>query len=184
MDSPSAFGALLDADRGGSFELASTEPFTVRRRYVPDTNVLQTTFLTANGIATVTDALSLPLGGGLVPFRELVRDVEGVSGSVPFGWSVAPRFGYAQRRTRISRRVGVPVATSGNDALAVCSWDAGEPRLDPTSISGSFATSSGSRSTIALSVAHQDALVFPTRTDVTERLRKTIGSWHRWAAAR
>jgi hypothetical protein len=37
---------VLDNARGGRFELQPEIPFDVERSYVPDTNVLQTTFLT------------------------------------------------------------------------------------------------------------------------------------------
>ena len=110
LDSPSIFGALLDARRGGAFELAPEIPFTVARRYVPDTNVLETAFVTDEGIVKVTDALTLT-GDGLAPARELARRVEPQSGLVPMKWSVEPRFGYAAARTRISARLGVPVAS-------------------------------------------------------------------------
>jgi GH15 family glucan-1,4-alpha-glucosidase len=103
LDSPSVFGALLDADRGGRFELCPEDPAETQRRYVPDTNVLETTFTTATGRVRVTDALTLPRSG-LEPFRELARRVEGLDGRVSMRWRVEPRFGYGLDRTRIEPR--------------------------------------------------------------------------------
>jgi hypothetical protein len=44
------FAAVLDAERGGSFELAPPGAFTTERRYLPETNVLETTFVTEEGV--------------------------------------------------------------------------------------------------------------------------------------
>jgi GH15 family glucan-1,4-alpha-glucosidase len=44
FDAPSVFGSLLDADRGGCFELAAAVPAETRQFYLPDTNVLITRF--------------------------------------------------------------------------------------------------------------------------------------------
>jgi GH15 family glucan-1,4-alpha-glucosidase len=184
VDSPSMFASLVDARRGGRWTLAPRDPFEVRRRYVPDTNVLETTFVTDGGVAMVTDALTLPDGGGLVPFRELARRIDGLSGVVPFRWSVEPRFGYGREVATIGRRSGIPVATDGDQAVAVCSWDAGSALIGAGSISGSFETAEGSTALIALSIAHREPLVFPPRTDVEARLEGTIAWWRGWAAAR
>src|SRR6185369_442476 len=77
LDSPSVFGAVLDAQRGGTFALQPAIPFEATRRYLPRTNVLETTFTTDRGTVRVVDALTLP-DDHLDPMRELVRSVEGV----------------------------------------------------------------------------------------------------------
>src|SRR5579872_7217587 len=137
VDSPSVFGALLDADGGGSFTLSPAIPFESTRRYVADTNVLETTFVTDRGSVRVTDALTLP-GAGLEPMRELARSIEGLSGVVPMHWSVSPRFDYGAQPPRWDVRCGMPVATWGAEAVAVSSWDAGSPARSDGSVGASF----------------------------------------------
>ena len=183
LDSPSVFGAILDRDRGGSFTLEPEVPYEVSRRYVPDTNLLETTFTTDAGVTRVTDAMTLP-GGGLAPERELARRVEGLSGRVPLHWRVAPRFSYGARRPRIEPRGEVPVATSGGEAVAVCTWSAGEPQYDRDSVSGRFVVAAGERALLAMSSAHGGPLVLPGRSQVEQRLADTERFWRTWAARR
>ena len=135
LDSPAALGALLDAGSGGGFALCPVSPFVAERRYLPGTNVLETTFRTSSGVARVFDAMTLP-GRDLSPQREVVRAVEAVAGSVSMRWCLTPRFGFGSRPTRIGRRAGAPVATQGADAVALCSWGAGGPELTVGSIGG------------------------------------------------
>jgi len=183
LDSPSVFGAILDAEKGGGFSLAPEPPFTVERAYLPETNALQTIFKTEVGVVRVTDAMLLP-GSGLVPSRELARRVEGLSGSVPMRWRVEARFMYGSGRAELSRLGETPVARSGRDALAVSSWDAGIPVLDETSISAGFVACAGDDALIALSVAHEEPLVLPSRTEVESRLISTTAFWREWSAGR
>jgi GH15 family glucan-1,4-alpha-glucosidase len=183
LDSASVFGALIDAEQGGRFALEPELPFEATRRYLPDTNVLETTFATSAGRVRVTDAMTLP-ARGLSPYRELVRRVEGLAGSIPLRWRVEPRFGYAGARTRIGRRAGVPVAVSRSDALALCSWDAGEPQCDDAAITGRFTAPEGHDGLLVLSAAHQEPLVLPTRADAESRLEETARRWGEWARGR
>jgi GH15 family glucan-1,4-alpha-glucosidase len=183
LDSPSVFAAVLDADRGGRFALRPAIPATTQRRYLPDTNVLETTFATARGVVRVTDATALP-GRDLGPTRELIRRVDGLAGQVPMRWCVTPAFGYASDPPRMARRGRIPVAIGRRDALAVCSWNAGEAQSDDATISGRFEAVEGNSALIALSAAHQEPIVFPRREHVEARLQATITHWRRWAAQR
>jgi GH15 family glucan-1,4-alpha-glucosidase len=79
-DAP-VFSALLDADVGGRFVLAPVADHEVERAYARDTNVLHTTFTTAAGRATVTDALTTQDGG--VPHGCAELDLAGYRGSRP-----------------------------------------------------------------------------------------------------
>jgi GH15 family glucan-1,4-alpha-glucosidase len=183
LDSPSVFAAVLDDTRGGRFALAPSVPFEARRRYLPDTNVLETTFVTSAGRARVTDAMTLPLAG-LSPYRELVRRVDGLSGRVPLRWTVEPRFAYGARTPRFASRAGVPVAADGRDAIALTAWDVGDPVSTAAGLGGEFVTDAGSVGVLALAAAHQEPLVFPARADALARLEATARSWRDWASSR
>jgi GH15 family glucan-1,4-alpha-glucosidase len=184
LDSPSVFAALVDEERGGRFALEPTVAYESERRYLPDSNVLQTTFKTATGTVRVTDALTLP-GGGLSPYRELARRVEGVSGQVPMRWSFEPRLAYAAKGGgRLTLHDGVPIAASGHNAVSVLSWDAGEVDVSANAVAGSFRSAVGRSSLLVLSAAHQEPLVFPTRDDVERRLAETERRWRSWTQER
>ncbi|HET9730840.1 MAG TPA: trehalase-like domain-containing protein, partial [Acidimicrobiia bacterium] len=180
VHSPSVFGALLDASRGGSFGVSPRVPFSATRRYVPDTNVLETTFATELGVVRLTDAMTLP-STGLAPLRELVRTVEGVTGTVPMQWRVEPRFDYGRRRARVRVHDGAVVMSAGRLAIGICAWDAGPPRVDQSSARAEFEVREGTQATIVLTASDQEPLVFPSRGDVARRVQHTIASWEHWS---
>ncbi len=183
LDSASVFAAVLDADRGGRFALGPEISSQVQRRYLPDTNVLETTFTTQQGVVRITDAMLLP-DSELGPARELVRRVEGIAGEVPMAWRITPAFGYGAIPPRLERRRAIPVAVAGADALAVCSWTAGEAEIEGDAIVGRFEARAGASALIVLCAAHQEPLVFPTRMQAEARLEATGAYWRDWAAQR
>jgi len=183
LDSPSVFGALLDASRGGTFELQPSIPFTTTRRYLPHTNVLETTFTTASGVVRVVDAMTIP-NARLSPMRELVRSIGGVSGTVPMRWRVAPRFDYGAHAPRAEWRGRVPVATWGAEAVAVASWDAGSPAWEQDAIAATFTIEGARTAMIAMTAAYAEPLVLPARADAESRLQHTIDFWRGWSEAR
>ena len=131
LDSPSVFGAVLDADRGGRFALAARRPRAGASAAICRTPTSwRPRSRPASGVVRVTDAMALP-DADLGPTRELIRRIDGIAGRVPMRWRVAPAFGYGAARAadRAARR-DPGRASAAPDALAVCSWDAGEPQID------------------------------------------------------
>src|SRR5260370_19231313 len=60
FDSPSIFASLLDDERGGSFELTPMlDGPRHRQLYLPDTNVLLTRFLSSDGVAEISDFMTI-----------------------------------------------------------------------------------------------------------------------------
>src|SRR3989475_5716815 len=64
FDSPSVFAALVDVERGGRFQIAPLLAGTARKQlYLPDTNVLLTRFLDADGVVEVSDFMPVEDAG-------------------------------------------------------------------------------------------------------------------------
>lgn len=97
FDSPSVFGAMLDDEKGGRFQITPTvEEVTFKQLYWPESNVLVTRFLSTAGVGEITDYM--PVGGkGRVEGRhQLVRRARVVRGSMPFRMVCQPAFNYAR----------------------------------------------------------------------------------------
>jgi GH15 family glucan-1,4-alpha-glucosidase len=176
VDSPSVFAAILDADRGGAFLLRPAESFEVDRRYVAGTNVLETTFRTADGAVRLTDAMTLSPSEGLAPMREIVRKVDCLAGEVELEWSVEPRFDYAQQRGSTKVRHGRVFFAYRTDALMLSVWGA-EPAA-----SGRVRMEKGDEVIVSLASAHHRPAVLPGRSDSKARLAHTEAFWREWGS--
>jgi len=127
FDSPSIFAAILDDERGGRFHIRPQTPFKCRQAYLPNTNVLQTTFQTATGTATVTDFMPCYRisRGRLVQFPEIHRVVQCTEGEMSLEVIFEPRLDYARSRTRLDiSKYGVTAsvtANGGTETLALSS---------------------------------------------------------------
>ena len=101
FDSPAVFSRILDWEKGGYFQVAPQEVKSVSRSYLPNTNILETTFVTDSGVARLTDFMpthphprpSEPQEDG-ARRRQVARTMECVSGSVRFMVECRPRFDY------------------------------------------------------------------------------------------
>jgi len=94
FESPSLFASLLDAGRGGAFEL-TPELDNIRRRqmYLPDTNVLLSRFLSATGVAEISDFMTMTQGR-----QQLIRRVKAIRNPIRFRMRCAPAFDYGRSK--------------------------------------------------------------------------------------
>ncbi|WP_432142247.1 glycoside hydrolase family 15 protein [Streptomyces sp. bgisy084] len=121
FDAPSVFGALLDADRGGAFQLAADVPARTKQFYFPDTNILITRFFADNGVGEVQDFMPIVGDSREADRHRLIRRVLCVRGSLPFIVRVAPRFDYGRSVHTVSAQQGHIVFDSPGLSLALSS---------------------------------------------------------------
>jgi GH15 family glucan-1,4-alpha-glucosidase len=94
FDSPSVFAALLDAEKGGRFQIVPAfAEMKSKQLYLPDTNVLLTRFLSQEGVSEITDFMPVE---ELYTGKELIRRVTTVRGKVRYKLTCSPRFNYAR----------------------------------------------------------------------------------------
>ena len=180
LDSIPVFARVLDADGGGAIALAPVDEFTVKRRYIPATNVLETTFTTASGVAKLTDALVTGVAGRL-PWVELARRIEGVSGSVKFRWKVAPGSRLGSASPWIDITTHGPVVRIDGVTVAVRGIDNGARRSGNQAIAGAFTTTASSMHQVTVVGTSNEPLHLPDPGNVDRGIDRTIDNWRTWS---
>ena len=108
FDSPSVFARILDYERGGFFSIRPAEQFKATRRYLPSTNVLETTFECHSGVVKLTDLMPVTREAQkrdrLIPLRHLLRRVECHSGEGLLEVQFSPRMNYGRSSQNLSYR--------------------------------------------------------------------------------
>jgi GH15 family glucan-1,4-alpha-glucosidase len=124
LNSPSLFAALLDDRRGGRFEIAALgDAVTHKQLCIPDTNVLVTRFLSAQGVGEVCDFMPIATTSEESHRHRLIRRVSVVRGTMDF--SLVCRRACAGRSSR--RRPAGP-ASCGSRRPRCSSTASGSPR--------------------------------------------------------
>jgi Glycosyl hydrolases family 15/Trehalase-like, N-terminal len=180
MDAPPVFAAILDPEEGGTFALEPAVPFRSARRYLPDTNVLETTFTTDGGLVRVVDSLNRDITGPLA-WTELAREVRAGLGEVPMRWRLAPGDRFGRARPWAWRHDGTPLLRLEDQMIAVVTEGAGEPRVGRSEISGEFVARPGRDVLLALTATDGEPAAVPDPAQVRDRLRATEESWRHWA---
>jgi GH15 family glucan-1,4-alpha-glucosidase len=179
FDSASCFSRLLgDADSSRWLITPVSDDVVVRRRYVEDTNVLESTVATPTGEIQVVDFM--PTGDRRA---DVVRRIVGLRGTVRLRHELVIRFDYGEIRPWVHREVAhgaeVIIAIAGPDKLVLAG-----PRL-PRAADGrhedEFDVSEGDHLDFTLTwvPSHRDV---PVPLDIDRRLEQTLADQRAWAA--
>lgn len=181
IDSPPLLDRLLDYDRGGSFTVQPLGPYAVERRYREDSNVIETTFTTPTGVARVTDSMNSSLAGRL-PWCELARRLEGVSGTVRLG----VRLVFGTRGDTVSPWLQPNPNGCVFHVGPVIGMFRGSPEVrvhteDDRTIEADVTLRAGERATAAMLVGEDEPLGVPPIEDIDARIDLSDGAWRTWA---
>jgi GH15 family glucan-1,4-alpha-glucosidase len=125
FDSPAVFCAVLDDKRGGAWSIDVQGVTAMTRAYVPETNVLVTTFTTAGGTVELTDCMPIERFDLNDPRRtrghaSILRRVRCTAGAAEVKVELAPRFEYGSFLPRfLLTSESTAEVVGGADALYV-----------------------------------------------------------------
>ena len=119
FDSPSVFGAILDASKGGRFAITPSSVYTGGQHYLPESNVLETQFVTRSGSCTLTDFMPFfrRPDRSWVAHGCVIRMLRGGSGDISMRITYEPRPDYARSEARLRERNGTIVVDDGDYEL-------------------------------------------------------------------
>lgn len=180
LDSPPVVSGLLDPAGGGRLHLAPSDGYDSTRRYLADTNVVETVYTTTTGVARVTAALNVGSAGRL-PWAELAQRIDILSGSVDLSWAFTPGNRFGRANPWVTDRYGTPVAEIEDQTLGVVIDGLPPATITPHCVSGRGELHEGTRALLAVVATDAEPLFIPTAAAVQDRLERTIDSWRRWA---
>ena len=184
FDSPSVFAALVDAERGGRFQIAPQLAGAARKQlYLPDTNVLLTRFLDADGVAEVSDFMPVEEAGRA---HSLVRRAKTVRGEVRFRMRCEPRFDYARATHTAEPRSDTEVLFKGRHGqgeMALRLRSSMPMRVENGAALAEFTLGADKSAWFVLEVALTEAPSRSERSDYeSDAFKQTVNFWRRWVA--
>ncbi|GJE62399.1 glycoside hydrolase family 15 protein [Methylobacterium trifolii] len=186
-DSPALFLALLDTEKGGACRVAFDRLTSISRRYLPETNVLETTFETATGRARLIDVMPVnppntepdegPDGDGE---SRLIRLLTCESGMVAGRFSVRPTFDYARCDCTPVEQAGSVLFEAGDHRLRVTATP--QPRVEGATAESRFTLAEGESAYLVLTHGEdREGAEIEDFSVAQARAEATIAYWRRWS---
>ncbi len=123
FNSGALFLRILDDQKGGYCDVVPRDVRTRSRRYLPHTNILETTFNTGSGVLQLTDYMPLrrrqltDAGQDVDSDHQILRLLRCTSGTVETAVAVRPTFNFARDSAKFETREGAVVFSSQHEEL-------------------------------------------------------------------
>ncbi len=181
FDSPTIFAALLDYKKGGHFKIApALEEVKHKQLYLPDTNVLLTRFLSEEGVAEISDFMSIEEEH----FHDLVRRVKTIRCEVRYKMVCAPRFDYGRAGHKVEKKAnGVLFASEGEDGLTLLLRSSVPLEIRNGDAVAEFTLRAGETASFILEEV-QAGKCSPASSPnyVSNSFKRTVNFWRNWIA--
>jgi GH15 family glucan-1,4-alpha-glucosidase len=184
FDSASVFAALLDPERGGTWAVSPEGKWTSSQRYLPRTNILETTFQTAEG-GTVSLTDFMPVAEDGRPsgsHSEIHRKLRCSRGKVTMQMTFMPRFEYGARTTRLELlRAGLFATDRTDQVLTLSSAKPFIWTIEQSTATTRFELEKGEERWVVL--RYDDDDIHPVdRYESSRKLDNTAAFWQRWSS--
>jgi GH15 family glucan-1,4-alpha-glucosidase len=175
FDSAACFAALLGQPRHGRWLIAPASPaHGVRRRYRPETLILETEFEVDGGAVRLIDFMT-PWQGE----PDLTRIVEGIRGEVRMEMELIIRFDYGSIVPWVRKMDGHLRAIAGPDALSL--WTMVPCYGKDLTTRADFVVREGERMSFLL-MWHPSHTTSPQPFDVVQAMEQTERWWREWCS--
>src|ERR687892_263763 len=187
FDSPSVFAAVLDAKNGGRFLVRPVGEVRTERRYVANTNVLETVFRTPTGACVLRDLMSVSSEedkrAHLTPEHEVLRELEGLEGEVEVEIHYDPRPDYGRVLPLLEQRGALGLRCEVDGASLTLRSELPLELTDgDRSARGTARIRSGERKYLSLTYSMEAPAVVPLLGEAARgRIERTVRWWQEWA---
>ena len=184
------FARILDWAKAGFFRIAPLDDeYESTRRYLPGTNVLETTFRTPSGTLLLTDffAFRVPAEGegahSAHPDHQLIRLARCTEGEVAVKVKLVPRFDYGLTTPRLETLADDLVMVYGGADALVLQSELPFGDAERSATQGNRTLQAGEEAFVVLTyqLPHELEPYRLTREEVQAKLEETTSTWASWA---
>ncbi len=182
FDSPSIFGAILDDNKGGRFQICAVgDQVRHKQFYWPSTNILVTRFLLQDGIAELEDFMPVGLASDSPWYHHLYRRIRCVRGTVRISLICRLAFDYGRKGHETLAEANGVIFKSGSLTIAL-SGAVPLKQDGQGGVAAEFTLEEGKSQVFILRAQGSEGSIsyLPSEREAEELFQNTVKFWHNW----